>query len=202
MDPRGATLYTPTWGPIYRPILDSEIIVTVEGGQVINQQQATSAQTVPIPSEGYLLALRSFETAARVLPPGTMVNIQSEILPSDLAPFPQIMGGGPLLIQNSSIVLDAEAEQFSRAFATHAAPRSAIGVTASGDLLLVAIHLSPAGPGPTLSELAQIMAQLGSTDALNLDGGSSASLYLGGRLLNRSPRTAARVNNGIGLFLE
>jgi exopolysaccharide biosynthesis protein len=45
------------------------------------------------------------------------------------------------------------------------------------------------------------MLQLGSTDALNLDGGSSASLYLGGRLINRSPATAARVNNGIGLFL-
>jgi exopolysaccharide biosynthesis protein len=42
---------------------------------------------------------------------------------------------------------------------------------------------------------------LGSTDALNLDGGSSTALYLGGRLINRSPRTAARVNNGIGLFL-
>ena len=46
------------------------------------------------------------------------------------------------------------------------------------------------------------MAQLGSIHALNLDGGSSASLYLGGRLLNRNPRSAARVNNGIGLFLN
>jgi exopolysaccharide biosynthesis protein len=45
------------------------------------------------------------------------------------------------------------------------------------------------------------MAQLGSVDALNLDGGSSSSLYLGGRLINRHPRTAARVNNGLGLFL-
>jgi exopolysaccharide biosynthesis protein len=124
------------------------------------------------------------------------------MLPSDLEPFPNILGAGPLLLQNSSIVLNAEAEQFSNAFATQAAPRSAVGITTSGDLLLVAIHNSPAGPGPTLAELAQIMSQLGSTNALNLDGGSSASLYLGGRLLNRNSRTAARVNNGLGLFLD
>jgi exopolysaccharide biosynthesis protein len=112
-----------------------------------------------------------------------------------------MVGGGPLLIKNRSIVLNADLEEFSQAFATQAAPRSAIGLTATGQLLLVAVHHSPAGPGPTLAQLAQIMAQLGSVDALNLDGGSSASLYLGGQLINRPPGTAARVNNGIGVFV-
>jgi len=198
----GIGLYTPTWGPQYRPILASETLVTVVNGQVVSQQQVTSAQAVPIPEAGYLLALRSFETAARSMPPGTEVALQSELLPSELSPFPNIVGGGPLLLQNSSVVLNAGAEQFSPAFATQAAPRSAIGLNRSGELLLVAVHTSPSGRGPTLTQLAQIMAQLGSIDALNLDGGSSASLYLGGRLLNRNPRTAARVNNGIGLFLD
>jgi len=46
------------------------------------------------------------------------------------------------------------------------------------------------------------MQQLGCVDALNLDGGSSTSLYLGGQLLNPSPRTAARVHNGLGVFLK
>jgi hypothetical protein len=198
----GIGLYTPTWGPQYRPILDNEILVTVVNGQVIHQQQVTSAEAVPIPEAGYVLALRSFETAARALPPGTQVALQSELLPSELSPFPNIVGGGPLLLQNSSVVLNAGAEQFSSAFATQAAPRSAIGLNRSGELLLVAAHTNSSGRGPTLSELAQIMIQLGSVDALNLDGGSSASLYLGGRLLNRNPRTAARVNNSIGLFLD
>jgi hypothetical protein len=198
----GIGVYTSTWGAEYRPILDSEILVTVIDGQVVNQQRLTSDQSIPIPAEGYLLALRSFETAARALPPGIGVTIQSELLPGDLTPFSNIVGGGPLLLQNSSLVLNAEAEQFSSAFATQAAPRSAVGILASGELLLVAVHTSPTGAGPTLAELAQIMTQLGSIHALNLDGGSSASLYLGGRLLNRNPRSAARVNNGIGLFLD
>jgi exopolysaccharide biosynthesis protein len=199
----GIGLYTPAWGTSYRPILANETIVTVIQNQVVSQQLAAgeSHPPIPIPANGYLLAVRAYTAAAQALPIGTGVTLQSELLPASLSPFPQIVGGGPLLIRNQAVVLDAELEQFSRAFATQAAPRSAIGLTANGELLLVAVHQAPSGSGPTLSELAQVMAQLGSTDALNLDGGSSASLYLGGRLLNRHPRTAARVNNAIGVFL-
>ncbi|HIK44696.1 MAG TPA: phosphodiester glycosidase family protein [Leptolyngbyaceae cyanobacterium M65_K2018_010] len=198
----GIGLYTPAWGPTYQPILEAETVVTVVNNQVTSQQLTTGATQlpIPIPPNGYLLALRSYATAARALVPGTPITVTSELLPANLEPMPQIVGGGPLLIKAQRIVLDPELEQFSRAFATQAAPRSALGLTATGELLLVAVHQSPTGTGPTLGELAQIMAQLGSTDALNLDGGSSASLYLGGRLINRHPRTAARVANGIGVF--
>lgn len=196
----GIGLYTPSWGSTYRPITESELIVTVRNQQVVGQQSVTGEMAVPIPQDGYILALRAYDTPAPALTSGTAVTIQSDFLPASLAPFPHIVGGGPLLIRNRGIVLDAALEQFGSAFASQAAPRSAIGHTANGDLLLVAIHNSPAGPGPTLAETAQIMAQLGSVDALNLDGGTSASLYLGGRLINRHPRTAGRVNNAIGLF--
>ncbi|MEL7227536.1 MAG: phosphodiester glycosidase family protein, partial [Cyanobacteria bacterium J06576_12] len=78
---------------------------------------------------------------------------------------------------------------------------TAVGKTSDGTWLIATMHDRVGGRGPTLSETAQIMQQLGAVDALNLDGGSSSSLYLGGQLLNRQPRTAARVNNGIGLFV-
>ncbi len=200
----GIGLYTPTWGPTYQPILEGETVVTIVDGVVTAQQSAGTIGPggLAIPSNGYLLALRSYATAAQALSPGQAIALDSELLPSTLAPFPNLVGGGPLLIRDEALVLDAQLEQFSPAFGTQAAPRSAIGLTSSGEILLVAVHHSPLGPGPTLSQLAQIMVQLGSTNALNLDGGSSASLYLGGRLINRSPATAARVNNGIGLFLE
>ncbi|MBE9135978.1 phosphodiester glycosidase family protein [Nodosilinea sp. LEGE 07088] len=199
----GMGLYTNAWGRTYQPITGGETIITVRNDVIITQQTADTvgAGGVIIPEEGYLLALRSYNTAARALPPGESVALASDLLPATMAAFPNLIGGGPLLIRDRAIVLDAPLEQFSTAFATQAAPRSAIGLTADGDMLLVAAHHSPLGPGPTLAQMAQIMLQLGSTDALNLDGGSSASLYLGGRLINRSPRTAARVNNGIGLFL-
>ncbi len=197
----GMGLYTPAWGSTYRPITESERIVTVRNQRVIGQQSVTGDVSVPIPQDGYILALRAYDTPAPALTSGTAVTIQSDVVPATLAPFPHIVGGGPLLIRSRGIVLDAALEQFGSAFASQSAPRSAIGHTANGDILLVAIHNSPAGPGPTLAETAQVMAQLGSVDALNLDGGSSSSLYLGGRLINRHPRTAARVNNGMGVFL-
>lgn len=198
----GIGLYTPAWGATYRPVIESETVVTVVDGVVTAQQPASTIGSggLPIPANGYLLALRSYATAAQALPPGQQVSIASDLLPATMAPFPNLVGGGPLLIRDRALVLDAQLEQFSAAFDTQAAPRSAIGLTASGEILLVAVHNSPLGPGPTLDQLAQIMLQLGSTNALNLDGGSSASLFLGGRLINRSPRTAARVSNGIGLF--
>lgn len=167
----GIGLYTPAWGSTYRAIADAETIVTVRNQQVVAQQMVASDIPVSIPPDGYILALRTDVAPARLLPPGTAVSVQSDVIPNALAPFPNIMGGGPLLIRNRTIVLDAALEQFGAAFASQAAPRSAIGHTTTGELLLVAVHNSPAGPGPTLAEMAQVMAQLGSVDALNLDGG-------------------------------
>ncbi len=68
--------------------------------------------------------------------------------------------------------------------------------------MFAAVHNRVGGAGPTLAEHAQLMQQMGCVDALNLDGGSSTSLYLGGQLLDRFPNTAARVHNGIGIFLQ
>ena len=62
-------------------------------------------------------------------------------------------------------------------------PRSAIGITADGSLLLVMVAQKPDLPnasGMTLQELADFMKSLGIQKALNLDGGGSASLYYNG----------------------
>lgn len=200
----GIGLYTPAWGRTYTPITDNETVVTIVGDQVVNQQATKNAgtQSLPIPADGYLLVVRSLSAAVNALTPSTQIQITERSLPSSFDNFPQIMAAGPLLLNQRQVVLNAQAEGFSQAFATQAAPRSAIGLAAAGQVLLATAHFSPTGRGPTLNEMAEIMKQLGSVDALNLDGGSSSSLYLGGRLLNRNARTAGRVNNGIGIFLQ
>jgi hypothetical protein len=61
--------------------------------------------------------------------------------------------------------------------------RTAIGLTAAGDIVWVMVAQRPNAPGSSgmsLPELADFMTTLGVTDALNLDGGSSSSLYYGG----------------------
>lgn len=200
----GLSIYTPDWGPTYSPIADGETILTIQRDQVRRQSAGGAAgqQSFPMPTDGYLLVLRSYPEALSALPVGTVLQRQTTTQPNAFERFPHIMGGGPLLLRDRQIVLNAAAEQFSAAFIGQSAPRSAIGRLASGQLILVAVQNRIDGSGPTLQEMAQIMQALGAIDAVNLDGGSSTSLYLGGTLLNRSPRTAARVQNAIGIFVE
>ena len=200
----GIARYSSEWGSSYTPLIDNEIIVVVQNNQVTAQLPGGVAgkTAFPIPQNGYLLALRANSTAANSLPVGSIVLKQSATLPADFGRYPQILGAGPLLLQNRQIVLDAKAEGFSDAFNRETAARSAICTTASGTLMIAAVHNQAGGAGAGLTEIALIMQHLGCVDALNLDGGSSTSLYLGGQLLNRSPSTAARVHNGLGVFLQ
>lgn len=199
----GLVRYTPAWGPTYRPLTAGEVVITVQADRVTAQQPLTQIpeQPIPIPIEGYLLVLRSNAALAPSFPLGAPLRIDSPTLPAEFARNAQIMAAGPLLIQNRQVVLDPTAEKFSTAFAAERASRSAIGQTANGTLLLVAVHNRVNGVGPSLTELAQLMQQLGAIAALNLDGGSSTGLYLGGQLVDRLPRTAASVHSGIGIYL-
>jgi hypothetical protein len=199
----GIARYTPDWGSTYTTLSDNETLLTVQNNQVTAQQNAGPAGTsFPLPTTGYVLVFRSNRTAANSFPIGTAIQLESVLTPQTFNSLPNIIGGGPLLIQNGQMVLDAKSERFSDAFIRETAARSAIGQTADGRILIASVHNQTAGTGATLSDIAEIMRQLGAVNAVNLDGGSSTTLYLGGQLLDRPPRTSARVHNGIGIFLE
>lgn len=202
----GIARYTAAWGANYTPLTDNEIIFVVQKNQIINQLTGGKGGeiAVPIPQDGYLLTLRGNTTSnAATLPVGSSITITSSTAPVAFSRYSQIVGAGPLLLQNRQIVLDGKSEKFSNAFMTQKAIRSGICTTTTGNLIIAAIHNRvDGGGGPTLAEHAQLMQFLGCVDALNLDGGSSTSLYLGGQLLDRSPNTVARVHNGIGIFFS
>lgn len=199
----GIARYTADWGSTYTTLTDNEILLNVQNSQAGTQQIAATAGTViPVPTSGYLLVFRSNKTAAGLFTPSIPVQLESAFNLADLAAFPNLIGGGPLLIRNGQIVLDARSEQFSDAFIRETAARSAIGQTADGRILIVTAQNNVAGLGATLGEMAEVMQQLGAINALNLDGGSSTTLYLGGQILDRPPRSSARVHNGIGVFLQ
>ncbi|WP_088241897.1 phosphodiester glycosidase family protein [Calothrix rhizosoleniae] len=201
----GISRYTPAWGQAYTPLSNNEIILTVQKNQITNQLPGGNAGEipVPIPADGYLLILRgSAVSNTNQLPIGTNIRIDSDTTPGEFNRYPHILGAGPLLLQNRQIVLDGASEKFNSSFIKAKAIRSAICTTSTGNLMIAAVHHRAGGAGPTLAEHAQLMQRMGCINALNLDGGSSTSLYLGGQLLNRSPNTAARVHNGIGIFLQ
>ncbi len=199
----GMARYTTAWGSTYATLSQNEVLLTVQNNRVTEQRTgAAPGGLFSIPADGYLLVIRSNPAIATSLPIDTSLQIESTTFPSDLNLYPNIIGAGPLLIQNGQIVLDAKAEQFSAAFIRELAARSAIGQASDGTILIVTVHDRIGGKGATLAEMAQIMSQLGAVNALNLDGGSSTTLYLGGQILDRPSRSSARVYNGIGVFLQ
>ncbi|HAC65699.1 MAG TPA: hypothetical protein DCF68_19745 [Cyanothece sp. UBA12306] len=200
----GMARYTPEWGPNYTPLTDNETIIVVQNNGVISQQNGGKAGKNPIllPSNGYLLTIRKNAVSPSALAIGTGVTVESTTIPADFNQYPHMIGAGPLLVSNNRIVVNGVLEKFSKGFQQQKASRSGIGMTNQGNIMLVAVHNRVGGRGASLGEMAKIMQQLGAVDALNLDGGSSTSLALGGQLIDRSPVTAARVHNGIGIFVN
>jgi exopolysaccharide biosynthesis protein len=199
----GVARYTTAWGETYQPIMNNELVLTVQNNQVtqITPRGAAGSIKIPIPTNGYLLVGRGAGTWAD-WPLGSKVSIASASNPAAFDRYAHILGAGPWLIQNRQVVLDAQAEKFSGSFGTQSAARSAIAINGQGQIWMVAVHDRAGGKGATLGELARLLQQMGAVDALNLDGGSSTSLFLGGQLVDRSPATAARVHNGWGVFLS
>ena len=201
---RGIARYTPTWGSNYSPLTENELLIVVKGDRVVAQYQgaAVGVGQLPIPNDGYLLVARQTPEAAKQLPLGMTVRGRQAFVPNQFAPFPNLIGAGPLLLKNGNLVLDAKAETFQAGFDTQAADRSVIAtMPQKGKLLLATIQAAPSGQAPNLFQTAAVLKKLGAVDALNLDGGSSTTLYLGGQILNRSITQTASVHNAIAIFI-
>jgi hypothetical protein len=196
--------YSIDWGSTYQPLTNNELILTVQGGkvqQVTSGGAASAAVTVPIPRDGYLLIGRGGALADWAV--GTTVQIAANSSPAGFDRLSNVLGAGPWLVQQRQVVLDTTAEKFGSGFGPQSvAARSAIAINAQGKLWVVSALDRVGGKGPTLGELAKMLQEMGAVDALNLDGGSSTSLFLGGQLVNRSPATTAKVNSGLGIFLN
>jgi hypothetical protein len=201
---KGIARYTSNWSNSYTTLSDQETIIVVENDKVRDKivVNKVGEKSVKIPPKSYLLVLRKSPEIANKFKINDQVKLNTYTSPPELNKYPYIMGAGPLLVLNGQIVLNGEAENFTKAFNDQKASRSAIAVNKKGEVMLVAVHNRIGGPGPTLHEFARILLQMGAVSALNLDGGSSTQIYLGGEIIDRSAATAAKVNNGIGVFLK
>ncbi|MEE3716626.1 phosphodiester glycosidase family protein [Tumidithrix elongata RA019] len=202
---RGVARYTSPWGAVYTPLTENEVLVTVQGDRVVSQYQggAVGQGQVPIPTNGYVLVVRQSPELVSQLMPGVQLKGRSVTKPTTFNTFANIVGAGPLLLKNGKVVLDAMLEQFRPPFDTQGATRSAIATTKEdGKLILATIHSTPEGILPSLLQTADILKKLGAVDALNLDGGSSSSLFLGGSIIDRDINAVAPIHNAIGIFLS
>jgi hypothetical protein len=97
------------------------------------------------------------------------------------------VGGSPMLVRGGTIRI-SDGEELISINNTTSRPRTALGYTAAGRFVLLAVEGDNAGagyPGINLADLASMIQSLGCTDAINLDGGGSTSMVIGNRLTVR-----------------
>lgn len=99
----------------------------------------------------------------------------------------QVVGGYPELLDEGRRVGDLAVEALP-GFASSRHPRTAVGFDAEASLLWLVVvdgRQPPYSDGMSLPELADLFVSLGAGEALNLDGGGSSTMILGGRVANR-----------------
>ena len=108
--------------------------------------------------------------------------------------YDNILSCGPLLIDNG------KAFDYSggNSFFTNRHPRSVIGKTADGDIIFLVVdgRIKGEAAGVSIPELTQICQWMGMTDALNLDGGGSSTLWFMGNVVNHPSDNKTYDNQG------
>jgi exopolysaccharide biosynthesis protein len=187
------TLYTPAWGPrtpaepnaveatlLPFPATTPNVDLTAPVTQIVQ------GGNQPIPPGGAVLVARN---DARFLtqeaPVGTTVSVKLLLTPQ-WANVPDAIGGGPVVVRNGRPVFRSF-ELFNPAQLAARNPRTGVGQTADGRILLVAVDGRQPGysTGLTNFEFALLMMRLGAVTASALDAGGSTTMAFDGKLLNR-----------------
>ena len=193
---RGIIRYGPEWGPSYRALSGGETALVLGTDSSVGQKYETADLEAGVPLRRGEILLVGRGGVELPWAEGTQLSLSSR--PSnDLGLAPYVIGGGPLLLQDGRIVLNGGAESFSAGFLSQGAPRTVIASDGS-QLWLITLE-GTSDSGPTLPETAQLLQSLGLRDALNLDGGSSTGLVMGGTMPVKGRGVVGAVNNGLGL---
>lgn len=131
----------------------------------------------PLTKDTLVLSL-GYKLTSRLptLAPGAVLTLVTETVP-DLTGVTTAVGGGPTLVR------DGKSMEWSGFLMRH--PRTAIGWNKE-HIFLVEVDGRQSGlsVGMTLPELSAYMLKLGCEQAMNLDGGGSATMWVGGNVMN------------------
>lgn len=117
---------------------------------------------------------------------GEVIHIGGQIA-EEWKELEHIVGGAPLLVKDGQLIEDYSPEQTLKSFLVNRHPRTAVGIKANGAWIFVVVDggfLRFFG-GMSIKKLAQFMLTLGCVNALNLDGGGSSTMVLGGCVVNK-----------------
>lgn len=171
---------------------------TVQDGRITKVQAGNSA----IPADGWVVSVHGKAAEAFQGAQAGDRAIITQDLGKPWNDAVQIMGAGPRLVENGRVHVTAEEEQFPGDIRYGRAPRSAVAVLKNGNYLFGVVDGRQSGSrGLTLTDWARLLVKMGARDAINLDGGGSSALVVGGELQN-SPSDGHERRVGSALVLE
>ncbi len=168
-----------------------KVSVVYQGNPRINERlrcvvMRIDTGTVIVPNNGAVLSFGR-DVAQDDLPRhGDTLSLLFKTNIHDKVPFEFAVGGTPRLVRNGKAAQESAIEgSTARRFVSGNLSRTAIGVDKTNSVLyLVSVdgtHRANGTRGMTLAELAGIMRDIGAYNAMNLDGGGSVSMVVGGR---------------------
>lgn len=139
------------------------------------------------------------------LQPGDTFTVQFDVKSAscyDWSLVEQAVGGGPWLLKDGKQFITYGEEGFGAGFSTTKHPRTALGLTESGKLMVVTVDgRQTISGGISLPDLAAVMMRLGAVNAINLDGGGSSTLSVKGIVVNVPSEGEERpVANGLLVY--
>ena len=188
------TLYTRAWGArtpaenggaqaIIQPFPATKPNTPLTG--VVTQYVTGGNQ--PIPPDGAVLVARGAQAGflSAEAPIGANLTVLLTLTPP-WANVLEAVGGGPIVVREGKPVYRS-LEGFTTDQLAYRHPRTGVGQTADGRILLVAVDGRQPGysTGLTNFELALTMMRLGCVTASALDAGGSTTMAFDGKLLNR-----------------
>jgi len=112
------------------------------------------------------------------------VNSQAVLKDAKKWKMQTAIAGGPVLVQNSAVkVTNNEERMFMGKAIDDKHPRTAMGYTADGKLIILVVQGRMPGiaEGASLTQLGKLLLDLGCVEALNLDGGGSSCMLVNGK---------------------
>jgi Phosphodiester glycosidase len=185
--PFGGTLWPPPPATCSARLLPTASFAPTANGlgfqQSFTVEQRGCFESAPPATDGVVLsALPASDEALQILSlqAGSAVTLEWTL---GLTNVWDAVGGSPILVANGRRVVGT----CTTSFCSSRNPRTGVGVTAGGKILMVVVDGRQAGwsVGVSLPKFAAIFRRLGAVSALNLDGGGSSTMVVRGDVVNR-----------------
>jgi len=177
-----------------------ELVVNGDG-KILGINRSHFLAPSQIPDDGYIIqATGSKGNILGGLRTGETISFENRFFPEPELEGDVVhaLGAGPNLVDDGNVNITSYREGFQQDVVYGNAPRSAVGITADNELLLVTIdgRQPERSIGMTLEELAEFMIDLGAIKAMNLDGGASARMMVRGFTMN-VPSSERNIGNAL-----